>query len=229
MALVHSPSITTRNLVLNYDFANIKSYSGSGSTVVSSIPGVTAGTLTNSPTFNDGLNAGVMSFDGTDDFATFDIGLSNLAEPMTIEIWCNIKRNNATQMLCSWSDYAIFLPIDSLRIGYNTANSDSYGFNFSSNEVINTWSHFIFEMRSDVSYTNNKIYHNAVNKTLTNPFENSFFRTFNNGLGRIACRTPTAENLFIQADIGVFRIYKGALSQDEITRNFTALRGRYGL
>lgn len=228
MALVHSPSITRRNLVLNYDFANIKSYPKSGTTVTSYwSPGVTAGTLTNGPSFSTS-NAGIMTFDGTNDFGTFDIGSGNLSEPMSIEIWAYIKDDNV-KMLCSWGDYAIFA-ITSVGIGYNTANSDIWGFNPGS--YLNKWNHFIFEMRSNVSYSNNKIYYNGVSQTLSQIYgtgENVSARVFNNGLGRLACRTPTAENLFMPVDIACFRIYKGSLTQNEVNTNFNALRGRFGL
>lgn len=230
MALVHSPSITTRNLVLNYDFANIKSYPKSGTTVTSYwSPGVTAGTLTNGPSFSES-KVGIVTFDGTNDFATFDIGSGNLAEPMSMEFWCYPKDGNV-KMLASWAAYSLYFAFN-LYIGYNTANSDSYGFSYSSGEILNKWNHFIFEMRSNVSYTNNKIYHNGVNKTLSQVLgsgENSSFRNFNNGVGRIACREPGNENLHMSCDIACFRIYKGALTQDEVNTNFNALRGRFGL
>ena len=49
-------------------------------------------------------------------------------------------------------------------MGFNTASSDQYG--ISSTQVtnlglLNQWKHYVFEMRSDVSYTNNKIYINS--------------------------------------------------------------------
>ena len=228
MALAHSPSITTRNLVLNYDFANLKSYPGTGTSVSSHwLPGITAGTLTNGPVFSR-TNNGFMTFDGTNDFGTFDIGSSNLTEPMSLEFWCYIKDDNV-KMLGSWGDYALFA-ITSVGIGYNTANSDIWGFNPGS--YLNKWNHFIFEMRSNVSYSNNKIYYNGVSQTLSQIYgtgENSTARTFNNGVGRLACRTPTGENLFMPVDIACFRIYRGALTQTEVNTNFNALRGRFGL
>lgn len=228
MPLVHSPLITTRNLVLNYDFANIKSYPGTGSTVLSNwSPGITAGSLANTPTFSTKHN-GIMTFDGVNEYGTFDIGSSNLTEPMSMEIWAYIKDDNV-KMLCSWGDYAIFT-ITSVGIGYNTANSDIWGFNPGS--YLNKWNHFIFEMRSNVSYSNNKIYYNGVSQTLSQIYgtgENVSVRTFNNGLGRLACRTPTAENLFMPVDIACFRIYRGALTQAEVSQNYNAHRGRFGL
>ncbi|MGA1415131.1 MAG: hypothetical protein ACO323_08835, partial [Candidatus Kapaibacteriota bacterium] len=59
-----------------------------------------------------------------------------------------------------WLYYDIYT-IGSTGIGFNTAASDLYGVPFaqvSSLGCIGNWKHYVFEMRSDVSYTNNKIY-----------------------------------------------------------------------
>jgi hypothetical protein len=172
-----------------------------------------------------------MSFDGTDDYATFDIGSGNLTEPMSVEMWCYIK-NDESKALWSWGGaYMLWLYFN--RIGYNTANSDSWGFFYDTSAMINKWAHFVFEMRSNVSTTNNKIYWNGVSQTLSWVFgsaDASALRSFENGKGAFACRldfgTP---NLFTPVDVGVFRIYRGALTEEEVTRNYNALRGRYGV
>lgn len=85
-------------------------------------------------------------------------------------------------------------------------------------------------MRSDVSYTNNKIYVNAVSQTLSQlaGSENPANRTFNSGQGRIAgWRLGTSYH--IPMNLGAFRVYNRVLSQTEITQNFNATKTRFGL
>lgn len=233
MPLVHSPLITTRNLVLNYDFANIKSYPGTGTSIFSNWNvGLTAGTLVNTPTFSTSHN-GIMTFDGVNEYAKFDIGSSNLTEPMTVEIWVKPK-SDESKILFSWGDaYTVWFYYETL--GFNTANSDSWGFDVPDVGVLNKWQHFVFEMRSNVSTTNNKIYWNGVEQTLdwvVGFGDNATFRTFDNGRGSISCRASNDNNtfdLFQPTDIACFRIYRGALTQAEVSQNYNAHRGRFGL
>ena len=67
MALEHHPRIVTNGLFLYYDFANYRSYSGSGITINNLISGY-GGTLVNGPTFSSS-NLGYVSFDGSNDYA----------------------------------------------------------------------------------------------------------------------------------------------------------------
>ena len=66
MALSHSPSIITQNLVLCLDAGNSKSYPGSGTTWTDLSGNGNNGTLRNSPTYSVD-NLGKIVFDGVDD------------------------------------------------------------------------------------------------------------------------------------------------------------------
>ena len=85
-------------------------------------------------------------------------------------------------------------------------------------------------MTTGSSYTNNKIYIDGVLQTLSQQvgFENTGNLSFNNGNGRICCwRNNT--NYLMPMDCNMFKIYNRALTQSEITQNFNAHRGRFGL
>jgi hypothetical protein len=117
------------------------------------------------------------------------------------------------------------------RLGFNTAASDIYG--LTSTQVTNLglqnqWKHYIFEMRSDVSYSNNKIYINGQNQSLSQVTgtENTGNRNFNSGNGRISSWLND-NNYNIPMDLGQFRIYNRALSAQEILQNYNATKGRY--
>jgi hypothetical protein len=85
-------------------------------------------------------------------------------------------------------------------------------------------------MRSDVSYTNNKIYINGVSQTLSQQIgnENSSRRNFNDGNGRIGSwRSNT--NYRMLMDCSVFKVYNRSLTPQEIQQNYTATKSRFGL
>lgn len=76
MALIHSPSIVTTNLLACFDPGNIRSYPGSG-TVIRDISGNGyTGTLINGPTVDTSVSGGVFVFDGIDDYVDIPMNLS---------------------------------------------------------------------------------------------------------------------------------------------------------
>jgi hypothetical protein len=119
-------------------------------------------------------------------------------------------------------------------MGFNTNNSDVYGISSSTVTnlgIANNWTHYIFEMRTDVSYTNKKIYINGNLQTLGTILgtEDAAKRTFNNGIGRISGYYFSPNSYAMSMDLGSFKIYNRALSQQEILQNFNATRFRYGV
>jgi hypothetical protein len=96
--------------------------------------------------------------------------------------------------------------------------------------LLNNWKHYVFEMRSDVSYTNNKIYVNGEEQSLSQvaATESSGYRSFNNGNGRIA-GWRSDSNYRMSMDCASFKVYNRALTAQEIEQNFNALRGRFGI
>jgi hypothetical protein len=220
-------NIVTNGLILNFDPGNLNSYSGVGNTIYNlSVPGNT-GALTNGPTFS-GLNGGNIVFDGSNDTIPFTI--SNFSNIISVEIWMKMK-SFAFSMPFGFNRYDVFAYDGA--IGFNTSNSDQYG--LTSTQVtnlglLNQWKHYVFEMRSDVAYTNNKIYVNGENQTLSQVLgsESSIYRNFNNGNGKIS--SWLYDSGYNQSmDLSQFKIYNRALSQQEISQNFNATRSRFGI
>jgi hypothetical protein len=85
-------------------------------------------------------------------------------------------------------------------------------------------------MRSDVSYSNNKIYINGQNQSLSQVAgtENTGNRNFNSGNGRISSWL-FSDVFFIPMDLAQFRIYNRALTPQEVLQNYNATKRRYGL
>lgn len=222
-------NIVTNGLVLYLDAANRESYS-SGSTTWRDLSGNNNnGTLINGVGFSND-NAGSMVFDGSNDYVNFFA--PNLGTTTTVEMWCNIGAGYTGKMFFGWLRYDVWC--GSGHLGYNTGGSDVYGISsttVSNLGLVNNWKHYIFEMRSDVSYTNNKIYINTSLQSLSQQLnsQNSGNRNFNSGEGRIAIWRNDLNNYFMPMNCAAFKVYNRALTAQEILQNYNSTKARYGL
>lgn len=227
MALVHSPKIVTDGLVFCLDAGTSKSYPGTGTTWTNLEGNRSNVTLTNGPTF-DTSNGGNIFFDGTNDYADFSI--SGLTSTTTVEMWAKVTNLNE-RMFFGWLRYDVYCVNNEL--GFNTSNGDVHGLSPTTTNnlgLLNNWKHYVFEMRSDVSYTNNKIYVNSIQQSLSQQrgTESSTYRNFNSGNGRIAGWRQ--DNLYrMPMNLAVFRVYNKALTAPEIDYNFNFYRKRFGI
>ncbi len=226
MGLDHSPIIVTEGLSVYLDSANTRSYVGSGITVNGLVSGIGL-TLVNGVGFGTtGTNYFIL--DGTNDNIPFNV--PNVGTTLSIEMWARIK-SFSNGMPFGFNLYDVWA--NSGRLGFNTAASDIYG--LTSTQVtdlglLNQWKHYVFEMRTDVSYSNNKIYINGQNQSLSQVTgtENTGNRSFNSGNGRISSWLYS-DFFFISMDLAQFRIYNRALTATEIVQNYNASKKRYGL
>lgn len=238
MAINAGPSIVTNGLVLSLDAANRKSYPTTGNTwtnLSNTVGGLTQGLLINGSTYNSS-NLGSILFDGIDDYCTFHA--PNLTTTATVEMWAKVNSGwtgGNGKMFFGWLQYNVWTgtSIFAGSIGFNTASGDVYGINnttVSSLNLTNNWAHYVFVMRSDVSYTNNKIYINSISYPLSqvNSTENTVARNFNSGNGRIAIWGSDL-NYFIPMNCSIFKVYNTELNAQEVQQNFNALRGRFGI
>lgn len=217
--------IVRTGLQLWLDAGNTASYSGSGTTWRDISGNGNNATLANGAYYNSGS----MVFDGSDDYA--DFYAPNLTTTATVEMWVNLGAAYSGRMFFGWNTYDVYC--GNGHLGYNTANGDVYG--ISSTQVgnlglVNNWKHYVFEMRSDVSYVNNKIYINGVQQVLSQQAgsEGSANRNFNSGLGRVAVwRVNNNYNMPMRCS--TFLVYNRSLTQAEVTQNFNAVRSRYGI
>jgi hypothetical protein len=226
MGLDHSPVIVTDGLSLYTDAVNTRSYVGSGTTVNGLVSGIGL-TLVNGVGFG---TTGTKYFilDGTNDNITFST--PNPGTILSIELWAKIKLFNGG-MIFGFNLYDVWTADG--RIGFNTAQGDQYGISstqVTNLELLNQWKHYVFEMRSDVPYTNNKIYINSQNQSLSQLLgsEDSSNRNFNSGNGRISSWLND-NNYNIPMDLAQFRVYNRALTSQEIVQNYNATKKRYGL
>ena len=224
MGIDVGPIEATDTIALLFDAGNIRSYTGSGTSVIGLIRGI-GFTLTNGVGFGT-TGTNYFIFDGADDNIPFNI--PNVGTTISVEMWARIK-SFSNGMPFGFDRYDVWA--NSGRLGFNTAASDIYG--LSSTQVtnlglLNQWKHYIFEMRSDVSYSNNKIYINGQIQSLSQVAgtENASLRNFNSGNGRIS--SWLFSNVFnIAMDLAQFQVYNRALTATEIFQNYHATKGRY--
>lgn len=188
------------------------------------------GVGTSVPTY-DTSNNGVLVFDGVNDY--MDFVAPNLGSIATVEMWAKVSSVTSGGMFMGWGTYDVYNPPTG-QLGYNTASADLYGISaatVTSLGLLNNWKHYVFEMRTNVSYTNNKMYINAVPQTLSQQLatETAGNRTFNSGAGRISGWKNPSGTYRIPMTCASFKVYNRALTAEEIQQNFNALRYRFGI
>ena len=200
--------------------------------------------------------------DGDDDHINFEApNIDANTTTVTVEVLAQIHidtqiENTDGYMIFGWDEYSVWTGSvigngTQIALGFNTGNGDLYGLtrervgqlginkddgpaNPDRDSSPGQWTHYIFEMRKDVSYTNNKIYINgnlqsALEVVRAGNGEDESERNFNPanyGQGRISGRR--FDTLYrIPMEISLFRVYNKALTQEEVTERYDAVGGRF--
>jgi hypothetical protein len=230
MSFAHSPKIVTDGLVLSLDAGNTKSYPGTGTIWFDKSGNGYNGTLTNGPTFNTG-SLGSIVFDGVDDYVELLPTYNTITTSGTVEI--AIKFNGTNVYKHIW----VFDKSDAPEIRLSTdQGTGNFGF-----QVYDNGSYrFIQYPITPTMYNNTWIYVQAV-------WGNNDYRIYLNGLlvsnqtsggiitntgpattSRLGNYTRAGSSQF-NGSIGTFKIYNRALTSQEVSQNFNALRGRFGI
>jgi hypothetical protein len=233
MSFVHSPKIVTDGLVLSLDAGNVKSYPGSGTVWTDKSGFNNNGTLTNGPTFNS-ANGGSIVFDGTNDYVVIN-NFPNLPvgnQSRTVNIWFYTNSTTWDENVNNLFFYGTPGPV-------GTAFGIDFGFypqmeiytwgGLGKDIVFNTtfpqigWSNIL------VTYdgaTTIKIYENG-NQTQTLLLSTSC-NTGNTNVW-IGSITPSYQSWYFDGRVALTHLYNRALSAQEVSQNFNALRGRFGI
>jgi len=224
MSVKNRNSIVTDGLVFYVDAGNEDSYAGSGGTW-SDLAGANDGTLTNGPTFDSG-NGGSIVFDGVDDYV--DCGGNNLFSGNTsfsLSGWLNVKTHsnyglalyigNAASKQSAWIGWCNVAQTGTSQ----TIGGGLYGTNLGSGVEENTGWHNI-TLTYDASFL--KLY---INGSLTNSRSESSANISSSSI-RLG-RSNTGIAYHYNGDSSSLSIYNRALSADEITQNYNALKNRF--
>lgn len=235
MTYTNGPRIVTNGLVLHLDAGNTKSYSGSG-TVWNDLSGNgNNGTLTNGPSYN-AANKGSIVFDGTNDYITGFSNVSvNISSPFSCEIWFNltsysdtyptlmqIKTNTTNAVNMSLSQQASYLGIifgsASTWARIKTDNPP----------LIQKWNHIILTYNGAGAGTTTN-YQIILNNTIQTLSSAAGFATTTqtNYIGSLNAASRGIDDFI--GNISICKIYNRALSANEVSQNYNALKGRYNL
>ena len=226
MSLGHGTSIVRDGLLLYLDAANIKSYSGSGSSFNDMSGNNNIVTLVNGVAYSSNNN-GVLLFDGLDDYINVGDVYDNGTGEISICFWVNFSgfdpTNNNPIVINknSTGSNRIFIGYAGGRLAVRTEAVGGTTF-FDNNNSITTdkWYNFVFTRKG----SNIKL---LVNKNVIIESASATTGDIGNTEWYVMARPGTSE--YVAGKLGCFMIYNKELSDAEIQKNFEALRGRYGI
>lgn len=232
-------NIVRDGLILDLDAAKRDSYPGSGAPWRDIAGGVITGSLVNGPTFNSD-NGGSIVFDGVDDYVQLlNSPTYKIQFPLTINAWFNVQtlanygiiiRNDNT----SDAHWGVNIAIGNsyeISVGYGNGIENgpngrrTYGTSASIINI-NTWYNFTCVLPT------NLICNGYLNGSpISIPYLSGTATTlvYGSGGGTLGYRTDVPGVSYYKGNISQIQIYNRTLSAAEVTQNYNALKGRYGL
>jgi hypothetical protein len=238
----YTGGIVTNGLVLNLDAAKTDSYPGTGTTWRDLSGNSNNGTLTNGPTFSGiGKQASIV-FDGTNDYVNCGNNTTlNLNSSFTLNCWFKVSNsapttNDGKGIVAKFTgitanrSYMLFFIGSTNTLSFiissdgtntvSTAKSISY-----SSISRETWYNLtgVFTVSQKLEMFLNGTLVSSDTTTLNQVFSSS---TEPLTIGAQAISVP---GFYFLGTISSTQIYNRALSATEVSQNFNALRGRYGI
>jgi hypothetical protein len=215
VGLGHSPSIVMNGLTNYFDASNIKSYPGSGTTWYNLIPGGVNGTLTNGPTYSS-ANGGVIVLDGINDYIYIPLNLST----------SNYTIMGAARYVVAGGNGRTFSALSNnwLMGHWNTESNKYYAEGWVSGYYVGPYDNLWGCYAATGEYTTDswQLYRDGVSVVGPNNGGSS-------GPNGFAIGSYAGIGEFSNSHISNLLVYNRALTATEVSQNFNALRGRYGI
>jgi hypothetical protein len=237
----YTGGIVTSGLVLNLDAAKVDSYPGTGTTWKDISGNNNNGTLTNGPTFSGIGKQAAIVFDGGDDYGNLGDVLDLGTNSLTINAWIKLAPSSNNDMYifsksrATAQNYRYGFTIYQSKVGTffqgNTPGSDVGPLG---NTILSPGVWYMVTTVLDRS-SNITMYVNGVQETLTggntiSQWNNLDFQSINPArVGSYTASDNTNPVFLFKGSISTVQVYFRTLSATEITQNFNALRGRYGI
>lgn len=227
MALIHSPSLVTNGLVLCLDAANVKSYPGSGTTWTDLSSSQNTGTLVSSPVYDAVTNGGVFTFNGTSHCSLVQDLVPSGSRTITVAFKTNDITNRIGVISCRDGSGGWFITLNRAGSGNFTYSLNNVPTNNDLNAAgfisqTNTW--YIITVVHDASINIGTIYSNGTS-IASNVLGTILPITSLSSFVAREVNSPSTMN----GQIAYALTYNRALTAAEVTQNFNALRGRFGL
>jgi len=232
----YTGQLITDGLVLNLDAAKRDSYPGSGTTWYDLSGNGNNGTLTNGPTYTGVSKDAAIVFDGVDDYVDLS-GLQNsINQDITISAWVNFTVLNGEYNAVFYHRPETLT--ESLTYLYIYRNSfwNDGELSFLCSYVTTSSTTSDLQHTLPVGSLNENQWYN-----LTANYDSQGYSNFYVDSQLIVSREPQPDfSRWVNIDESLIsteidglcsnlQIYNRALTQTEITQNFNALRGRYGI
>lgn len=230
MGVQYNTSIVTNGLQLCLDAANTKSYPGSGTSWVDLSGNGNNGTITGSPTF-DSANNGSFLFNGSTQYVSmgdkFNIASGTIACWITVDN--NITSSNSLNYrICGKTtdfEFRFFNSVSDAGASNGSLGADLGGArNISSNKrnwTANQWYYVVLTWNQTAGtssiYIDGILDATGTSANMTGQITDSF------DIGRSGTRG------YLAGKISLFKIYNTTLTASQISQNFNATRGRYGI
>lgn len=237
MSVFAGPEINEDGSVLALDAGNIKSYSGSGETLVDLTGNGRNGTLTNGALYEN-INGGCITFDGGNDYIDTGYLLVNgtdAAPPIYIEFVINADETQpATTNGPLWIGSAYYS-------GFGMRYSGSVfqiWLRTSAGTFTDTlplqrgiFQHVILGYGGEVDPSLYSYINGGLNsgRGITYAAFNQNLNSYPFRIGRPYTTGGNTATGYFSGKIAMVRVYNRSLSASEIRQNFNALRGRYGI
>lgn len=222
------PPYVTENLSLYYDPSNSESYPGSGTTVYDLSGNGLNGTMANvtytSPYF---------SFNGSSSNITTNN--NSLLNPgsgdFTMEIWYRMSSPNSfSYLLSKWAAPYNFTELSYAGVRQTTNSNNSY-WGGNAGATITTWSGNVNDVWSQSVWVWSVASKQAISYRdggyVSADSHNS--TSINTNSAPLIIGSRNGNQFFFSGRIGVVRLYKKALSNAEVTKNWNATKSLYGL
>lgn len=222
--LVPDVGIVLTNLVFNVDAGDTNSYPGTGTTWNDISTSGIQGTLYNNPVYEDGA----FVFNGIDTYATFPNNTQLDSQNITVEVW--VKTENLEQN-GFWfekgavnTQYSLFQEWTGFKMRTTTSSFADLTLN-PAVDYLNTeqWFQVVGTWATGVK----KIYVNGMLAGETT--QSGTLATNSNGMSIGAYGGTSSKAYFYKGKLSICRVYRAALSAEQIAQNFNSLRRRFNV
>jgi len=217
--------IVTSGLVLYLDAAKTNSYPGTGTTWTDLSGNGNNGTLQNGPTFDSG-NGGSIVFDGNNDYV--DVSGSETVSAATFLAW--VRLDDSSQISYTGIIFSRSTNTSGMNF-YTTTENVGYHWNDASNTYFwnsgltvpsQEWCMIAVTVTSSVATA--YLFRSSGTTSATNTVSHG-----STTLNAIKVGADVSTGRYLDGRISVAMVYNTALTATQVSQNYNALRGRYGL
>ncbi len=231
MGIRRGPNIVRDGLVFAVDAANPSSFV-SGSTAWNDLTlNQNNGTLINGPIF-DSANAGSIDFDGSNDLVDFPSDSSfKPTESMTLLVWAKGQSASTSigimGVIGPSGNRGYYMGCNTTQFRFSIASNSTTLVNTTANHTDTTSAPFMLT-GVYLASTHLKLYKNT-SEIASNTSSIPATQYIGDKPLQIGNRGDSFSNSFWNGNVYYAMIYNKALSATEITQNYNALKGRFGL